>query len=568
MKKSDYIDIEDVAREERIRPDSAMPEDDVGAGDDFGANGSADQQRAKGNGAGAQGERPVIRIVKGEIARITDEAEAALLAAASAAPIMVRAGMLVQPIVDRLPATHGRMTEVTLLKPLTSANVIYLLNKHAAAFEHFDARSKKWLPADPPSVVATQLLEKGRWPFPKVAGVITAPTLRPDGTILDQPGYDAATQFWHAPDSQLAMPALAERPTRAQAEKALALLDALLDGFPFVGGVDRAVALTGLLTVVLRGGFDVAPMALFRAHDVSAGKSMLADLLSMVARGRPCPVITNAKSIEEMEKRLGALVLEGVPIVSLDNCSGNIGGDLLCQITERRLVRIRILGESRVPECEWRGVLVGTGNNITLTGDMTRRGVIANLDPKVERPELRTFSFDPIERVLENRGAYIAAAITAARSYVAAGRPRVCGPLGSYSEWSSTVRAPLVWLGREDPIKSMDALRDEDPARRALHDLVELWQAHLGVGIPYAANEIIYRANTLAEPVSEYGEQGHPELRDLLVQQVGTPRGDIDVKKLGHWLMSIRGRIHDGHYVERVKESGSHGNRYALLKVK
>ena len=34
------------------------------------------------------------------------------------------------------------------------------------------------------------LLRKGQWQFPKVAGVITTPTLRPDGTILDQPGYD------------------------------------------------------------------------------------------------------------------------------------------------------------------------------------------------------------------------------------------------------------------------------------------------------------------------------------------------------------------------------------------
>jgi hypothetical protein len=62
MKKSDYIDIEDVASEERIRPDSAMPEDDVGAGDDFGANGGGtNQQRANGDGDRAQGERTKSR---------------------------------------------------------------------------------------------------------------------------------------------------------------------------------------------------------------------------------------------------------------------------------------------------------------------------------------------------------------------------------------------------------------------------------------------------------------------------------------------------------------------------
>ena len=66
-----------------------------------------------------------IRIVKGTIAAMTDAAELALIAAAEAAPIMVRATMLVQPIIDRLPASRGRSTQVTMSRPLRSQNVIY-----------------------------------------------------------------------------------------------------------------------------------------------------------------------------------------------------------------------------------------------------------------------------------------------------------------------------------------------------------------------------------------------------------------------------------------------------------
>jgi len=503
-----------------------------------------------------------IRIVKGEIARMTDQAEAALIAAADVAPIMVRAGMLVQPIIDRLPAAHGRTTEVTLLRPLSAANLVYLLNKHAATFERYDGRSKEWSAVDPPPAVATQLLEKGQWRFPKVAGVITTPTLRPDGTILDRPGYDPATQLWYAPDSHLVMPPLVENPTHEQAAQALALLKSLLLNFPFVADVDRAVALAATQTAVLRGGFDVAPMSLFRAPDIGSGKSFLADLVSAIARGQPCPVITNAKSIEEMEKRLGALVLEGVPMISLDNCSGNIGGDLLCQITERRLIRIRILGKSEAPECEWRGVLFGTGNNIALVGDMTRRGLVANLNAKVERPELREFSFDPVERVLADRGAYIAAAITMTRAYITAGSPKVCGPLGSYGQWGRMVRSPLIWLGEEDPVKSMDAAREEDPMRRAVNSLITIWRDNLMHDVGYTAATLIDRATDRTVerlPTSE--------LHELLLQQAGTPRGDVDTRRLGNWLMSIRGRIHDGYCIELVKESSSHGNRYALTKA-
>src|SRR5262245_64507389 len=97
-----------------------------------------------------------------------------------------------------------------------------------------------------------------------------------------------------------------------------------------------------------------------------------------------------------MEKRLGALLLEGLPLVSLDNCVSNLGGALLCQMTSELMIKPRILGKSEAPECEWHGTLFATGNNMTVEGDMTRRTLISNMDAGVERPELREFEFDPI----------------------------------------------------------------------------------------------------------------------------------------------------------------------------
>jgi putative DNA primase/helicase len=310
-------------------------------------------------------------------------------------------------------------------------------------------------------------------------------------------------------------------------------------------------------------------MLLFRAHQASSGKSYLADVISTMTRGQVCPVITNAKSTEEMEKRLGAFVLEGVPMISIDNCSSNLGGDLLCQVTERRLVRIRILGRSQLGECEWRGVLFGTGNNIGYEGDMTRRGLQANLDAQVERPELRTFSFNPIERVLANRGAYVAAALTIARAYFAAGSPSEVKPLASYGEWTTAVRAPLIWLGKEDPVKSMETAREEDPVRSAARNLVALWRQHLKLGIGYTATQIIKIATEQTRIDGVIGddvEWKNPELHDLLLQQTGTPNGRIEPRTLGNWLMSIRGQIHNGHRIMLVKE-GNQGNRYALEAV-
>ena len=104
--------------------------------------------------------------------------------------------------------------------------------------------------------------------------------------------------------------------------------------------VDRSVALSGLLTALVRGALPTAPVLLVHADTPGTGKSYLIDLIATIATGRLCPVITASKSAEETEKRIGTLLLSGTPIVSLDNCTHDLGGELLCQLTERPVVKI------------------------------------------------------------------------------------------------------------------------------------------------------------------------------------------------------------------------------------
>jgi putative DNA primase/helicase len=163
------------------------------------------------------------------------------------------------------------------------------------------------------------------------------------------------------------------------------------------------------------------------------GKSYLVDTAAMIATGRLCPVITTLKSEEETEKRLGAIILSGIPMISLDNCTHNIGGVLLCQIAERPVVKVRRLGFSETPDCEVHTAVFATGNNITFRGDMVRRGLVCNLETLDERPELRKFNRNTLRQGGANRATYVAAALTIMRAYLAAGAPVVCGPLGSYA---------------------------------------------------------------------------------------------------------------------------------------
>ena len=315
----------------------------------------------------------IIKVEGGELSREADEAEQALIQ--SGIPIFVRAGALVGPVTETVPAAKGRTTIVARLRRL-GVDVIIDLSGQCADFQRFDARAKKWVSVDPPERVAKIILAReGVGKFPQVAGVITTPTLRPDGSVLDEPGYDPATRLYLAVDPGLEMPALPDAPSRADAEEALELLRDLVSGFPFVSPIDRVVALSGMITAVVRGAVSVAPMHVFRAHTAGTGKSSLVDVAATIATGRRCPVIAAGKTEEETEKRLGALLRDGVSVVSIDNVSGELGGDALAQMTERPLVRVRILGKSEAPEFECKAAMFATGNNLVLVGDMVRRAV-------------------------------------------------------------------------------------------------------------------------------------------------------------------------------------------------
>ena len=84
------------------------------------------------SGADAGGGKQVIEVDKGQIARMIDQAEAALVEAR--VPILVRGGGLVRPVVDTFVAADGIKTQATILKAMGADNITYALNKHAAVF--------------------------------------------------------------------------------------------------------------------------------------------------------------------------------------------------------------------------------------------------------------------------------------------------------------------------------------------------------------------------------------------------------------------------------------------------
>ena len=328
----------------------------------------------------------------------------------------------------------------------------------------------------------------------------------------------------------------------------------LLAGFPFVNEVSRAVALSGLITPVVRGAMTVAPLFAIRASTPGTGKSYLVDLAAAISTGRPCPVSSAGQSEEELEKRLTGMLLGGSPIICIDNANGELGGALLCQATERPLVSLRKLGGSDNFEVPAQATLYCTGNNLRVSGDMTRRTLICDLDADMERPELRVFPVKPVDLVVANRGLYVSASLIIARAYVLAGRPGLLPQVGSYEGWSDTVRSALVWLGCADPADSMNAAREDDPELADHREVLAAWEGCHGFNSGLTVKELIDpAAMSNADPDTSAAATA---LRDCF-QRIAGRGSDISAQRLGIWLAAKKGRIVGGRRI--VRSSGETG---------
>jgi putative DNA primase/helicase len=427
----------------------------------------------------------------------------------------------------------------------------------AAKWERYITGKHKFVATDPRSDVARVILARdGEWPFHRLVGVITMPTLRPDGSILSEPGYDRATGLLLVAPPP--MPNIPEHPTRDDALAALGVLDELLREFPFVSHADHSVGLSALMTPVARGAMQVAPLHAVTAPTAGTGKSYIIDLASAIATGEIAPVMAAGRDEAETEKRLGAELMTGQPIISIDNLNGDLGGDFLCQAIERPIIKPRVLGRTETRRIENMVTIFGNGNNMHLIGDLGRRVMLCSLDANVERPELRQFRHDPLAMVLRDRGQYIASVLIIVRAYLAAGCPNECAPQASFEGWSRLIRSSLVWLDRTDPAETMENARGDDPDLSNLRSVVAAWQAAIGTKTALSAGELKDEATKPSSDMS---------LAKAFLPVASAPGRsyEIDAVRLGRWLGRNRGRIVDGFKIFGEKDPHSKQMRWGLL---
>lgn len=391
-----------------------------------------------------------------------------------------------------------------------------------------------------PIELAHHLLARAdKWKFHVLNGIIETPTLRTNGTLLQREGYDKKSGIW-ADFNGVKFPAVSKKPTKGDALQALETIKKVIAGFPFVEAngesPSRSVALSAILTAVVRRSLHSAPMHGSSAPTPGTGKTLLWNVVGMIASCRQVAAISYGTP-EENEKRLFTVLKEGSAVILIDNVERPIGGEALCTVLTEAQWKSRILGVSESAEVATNALLLATGNNLTFAGDITRRVLLAKLDARMEHPESRAFDVNLKTYIPQHRPALVNAALTIIRAHIAAGLPGRAGldPFGSFEQWSDWIRGALVWLGEADPcltrkfIEANDTERDVASALlRAIHDAKDAqWfqtKELCGDAIRFCSDETLWDAIQAAR-----GNSREPEVRAL-----------------GRYLKRQEGRIYNG----------------------
>lgn len=284
-----------------------------------------------------------------------------------------------------LPMSASPITPAVLAGLLAQYAYVYRLRARRGAhgMEMFEEE------LTPPREILSSVLAAKTWPgVPPLRGVIGAPVLRRDGTLLQKPGYDPATGLYLA--TKVALPEVPEQPTTEQVEAAREfLLHRFLRDFPWSSPADRANYLALLATPILRHYTrSLTPFAVIDATMPASGKTILTGGPGMLYGQRVLPWTC---SEEELRKSITAVLAEQVGCVVFDNLAEGtvIDSAILAQLVTGGVWADRQLGASRTIATVNDRLWMATGNNLQVGGDMASRTVRVHLDPNMPRPEAR-----------------------------------------------------------------------------------------------------------------------------------------------------------------------------------
>ncbi len=486
--------------------------------------------------------RPVIDISTGDLAQIANETWAALQRS------------------NNPPVLFHHMTGLAWLEQTTDGipNIRTLDHDHlrhllarVASFFRYSPKGEE-VYVYPPSPVVRDLLACPNPPVPVLKHLVAAPYVTASDSLHLEPGYCHESRLYYQPIGVLQFPPISENPTAAQVREAVRFMQEPLLDFPFAGPAERAHALAHMIVPFMleqiRG--PIPALAIDKPLRGS-GAGLLTNVILWPALGRESPKMTEASDEAEWARSITAKLRNGSPIVVIDNIQKRLASAALMSAITEAIREDRIIRTSLVDQMTARRVWVFTGNNLQYSDEMVRRVIRCRLDPRTERPELRSdFRIPDLRTWLErNRGFQVHAILTVCQAWIVAGKPASKKPCGSFEHWAQVIGGMLEFAEIPGFLENRDEVTDLD--EQVWSGLYEIWHERVG---------------TRAVGVSEIWDllQSQPDL--LIALNLGS-KSEVSQKScLGLRLRERRDRLVNG---RRLKLAGrAHGaNRWFLESI-
>lgn len=432
------------------------------------------------------------------------------------------------------------------------------------------------VPAHPPSWAVDAVLNRGNWSgIRSLVGITEVPVLRPDGSVLggDANVYDPATGLMYLPNAR--HNPIPNTPTRDDARASCeALLEVVCD-VPFETEAHRSAWLSGLLTPFARPAFEgPSPVTLVDANVRGAGKNLILDAIGVIVTGREMSRMADIKDADELDKRVTSIALSGDTMILVDNIRGGFGGRVWEAVATSTWWRGRRLGVSEDTVMPLRLSTYGTGNNIEVIGDMSRRVIHIRLASKDERPENRDPSTyrhpELLQWVRDQRPRLVAAALTVLRAYVAADKPQQSCRMGSFEGWAGLVASAIVWCGYADPCETREAVEETSSSDRSkLGAVLATWFDAFG-DEPQRLSSVL---RMIDDEVREAKKEGTAtdELRfsalDTALTELAPDGRRATPQQLGKIMGHLRGRVVNGSYLDNSAKDRNKNSLWRVLRA-
>ena len=456
-------------------------------------------------------------------------------------------------LVEAQPGHGGRIEYAAL----DATRILALLATHTRPYLDPLDDDNESVPYLPSAQLVNMVRSEREWgTLPELKGILTAPVLRPDGSILQTDGYDQQTGYWLASEVEIEVP---ETPSPADVAEAKALiLDQVLADFPWGTPASKANAVAMMFTPHLRPYLGaLAPFFPISASQPGTGKGLLCTIV-----GTPYGMTTQTMADStEMRKTIPTLLGDTAePVIVLDNIEKPLRSPDLAAVLTMKYWSSRFLSRNKLGTFLNDRTWIGNGNQLQLASDMPRRSILIDLNYPYENPAARTgFKIKDMTAWLEsNRATLLRAQLILLRAWILAGAEREDSQvMGSYMPWVQAMGGFLKFLGVKEFRANQDQVHAHDQGGDELGVLFRAWREVFGAR--FVAAHDVREMGTTGGAFSESTVAIREELRGSTGEAAAIGRlraayplaertdRPLAVQGLGRYLKKVVGRWAGGH---------------------